>query len=510
MGNKELNIRIAKNTLLLYLRMLFAMFVSLYTSRIVLKSLGVEDFGIYNVVGGVVIMLAFLNHAMSASTQRFLTFELGKEDFGRLEKVFRTSLSIHLTIGLIVFFLGETIGIWLIYNFLNIPDYRVDAAFWVLQFSVFSFISTIFSVPFTASIIANEKMKTFAIIGILEVFLKLGAVLILLVIPNDKLISYSILLFLVTLAVSISSVLYSRNNFLECRKIAFYWDKKLFNDMSQFAGWNLVGVSAGIAYNQGVNILLNVFFGPVVNAARGIAFQVQTALNSFVSNFQVAINPSITKEYAKNDLKSSFNLVFMASKFSFFLLLLLSMPIILETDSVLFWWLKIVPEHTVSFTRLVIFDILIGSISGSIQSLIQANGKIKVYQMVISGVLLLNLPISYIFIKQGFKPEYTFYVSIFLSGVALFFRLWIVNVLIKFPSFEFFKSTLLRIILVSALSFVAVKELYSFFTEFNFSFLILCSLSIICVLTFIFLLGLNNQEKDFVLQKVKLVINKNQ
>jgi O-antigen/teichoic acid export membrane protein len=384
----------------------------------------------------------------------------------------------------------------------------MEAAFWVLQFSVFSFVITIFSVPYTASIIANEKMKTFALIGIIEVFLKLGVVFILIVIPNDKLISYSILLFFVTLAVSISSVLYSKKKLQECQKFALYWDKELFLEMSRFAGWNLVGVSAGIAYNQGVNILLNVYFGPVVNAARGIAFQVQSALNSFVGNFQVAINPSITKEYAKNDLESSFKLVFMASKISYFLLLLLSMPVILETDTILLWWLKVVPDYTIAFTRLVIFDILVGSISGSIQSLIQATGKIKVYQIIISGILLLNLPISFIFIKLGFKPEYTFYVSIILTGVALFFRLWIINYLIKFPSVEFFKSTLIRIFVVSAVSFMAIKVVYSYFSEFYLSFLILCSISFFFVSIFIYFLGLNNLERNFVTQKIKFVLNK--
>lgn len=482
------------------------MIVSLYTSRIVLSTIGVVDFGIYNVVGGIVIMLGFLNNAMTASTQRFLLFELGKNDSVELKRVFNMSLTIHIALALLIFVLAETIGLWILNNYLKIPINRLDAAKWVFHFSVMSFMVTIINVPFNAAIIAHERIKAFAIIGILEVLLKLTIVFILTLISFDKLELYSLLIFLVTLIIAGIYFFYCKLNFIESKGYTFNWDRFLFKKMSNFAGWNLLGVSAGLAYIQGINILLNVFFGPTINAARGIAFQVQGALNSFVSNFQTAVNPPITKNYALKNYDVSFKLVFGASKFSFFLLLLFSMPILIETDLILRLWLREVPENTVMFTRLVIIDILIGSISGAIQNIAQASGEIRNYQLIVSGILLLNLPTSYIFLMMGYSPEITMLVSIFFSIVAMFARLLIVKGIIDFPSGLFMKNVIFRIIAVTIISYTFSNFAYSYMNQTVGGFMLLGFATSISIISSILLLGLNKIERIIIVKKVRALL----
>jgi len=478
--------------------MLLSMAVTLYTSRVVLNTLGVENFGIYNVVGGIVIALGFLNFAMAVSTQRFLTFELGKSDFKQLKRVFDTSVTIHVIIALIVFVLAETIGLWFLNYYLKIPARRIFAANWVYQFSIYSFMVTVISVPYNAAIIANERMKLFAFVGILEVILKLIIVYILVLFSFDKLILYSFLVFGVTLVIRLIYGVYCKKYFEECRRYRFFWDKDLINKIGKFASWNILGVSAGLGYSQGVNILLNVFLGPVINAARGIAFQVQSAMTNFVNNFQLAVDPSITKMYAKGDNNSTLNLVFRASKFSFFLVLFLSMPLIIETHTVLKFWLKIVPDYTVIFTRLVLIDILIGSLSGSLQILAQATGNIKRYQIVVSGILLLNLPTSYIFLKLNFPPEVTMIISIFYSCLALIMRLSILNKIADFPVKDFLVTVITKVVIVTI--FASAIPIFIYFrlsNDNNLKFYIILVISIISISLTIFVLGLNSGERNF-------------
>jgi O-antigen/teichoic acid export membrane protein len=442
------NKRIAKNTLLLYFRMIITMIISLYTSRIVLNTLGIIDFGIYNVVGGVVIMFGFLNSAMASSTQRFLTFELGKHNSKRLKEVFSMSVTLHVIISIVIILLSETIGVWFINSKLTIPVERLSAANWVFQFSVFTSVLTILSVPYDAAIISHERMNVFAYISILEVTLKLAVVYLLQLFGYDKLVLYSILIFLVSLVLRIIYGIYCTRNFKEA-KYHFYWEKPLFAEMTSFAGWNLFGVFAGIGYGQGVNILLNIFFGPVVNAARGIAFQVMGAVNQLINNFQIAVNPPITKAYAVNDENTMYKMIFSSSKFSFYLLLLFIIPLFIETKLVLSIWLKNVPDYTISFTRLVLIDLLICSLSGPLQILAQATGKVRNYQLVVSTILLLNLPFSYILLKMGYPPQSTFVASIILSTAALFARLIVLKKLTTFPVTSFLKKVVLTVILVT-------------------------------------------------------------
>ena len=488
--------------------MLVSMIISLYTSRVVLNELGVEDFGVYNVVGGVVLMLGFVNSAMAASTQRFLTFEIGKNDKGQLRKVFLMSVTIHLIIAILILIVAETIGIWFVDSYMNIPYSRMHSALWVYHLSVFSFVIMVLSVPYNALIIAHERMKTFALIGMLEVFMKLGVVVVLVFFDYDKLILYAALLFMISFVIRIIYGVYCNTQFEEARSYKLLWDKDLFISMGNFAGWNLLGVTAGLAYNQGVNILLNIFFGPMINASRGIAFQVQSAVNSFVYNFQVAVNPSITKLYAKGDTDASFKLVFSSSKFSFYLLLLLSMPLILETERVLILWLGIVPQYTVIFTRLVLIDILIGSISGSIQCLVQATGKIRKYQLIISGILLLNLPTSYLLLKIGYSPEYTIIISIVYSLIALFARLRILKNLTKFPVKEFIVSVLSRILLVSFIAGFIGVYLENSITESSWKFFYVGGMISLALIFSIFAIGLNVSERKLIKRQALKLINK--
>ena len=502
------NKRIARNTLLLYFRMIITMIISLFTSRIVLSTLGIIDYGIYNVVGGVVIMFGFLNSAMAASTQRFLTFELGKQNSKRLKDVFSMSVTLHVIISIVIILLSETIGVWFINSKLTIPPERLNAANWVFQFSVFTSVLTILSVPYDAAIISHERMNVFAYISILEVTLKLTVVYLLQLFGYDKLVLYAILIFLVSLILRIIYGIYCASNFKEA-KYRFYWEKPLFIEMTSFAGWNLFGVFAGIGYGQGVNILLNIFFGPIVNAARGISFQIMGAVNQLINNFQIAVNPPITKAYAVNDENSMYKMIFASSKFSFYLLLLFIIPLFIETKLVLSIWLKKVPDYTISFTRLVLIDLLICSLSGPLQILAQATGKVRNYQLIVSTILLLNLPFSYILLKIGYAPQSTFVASIVLSTAALFARLIVLKKLTAFPISSFLNKVVLTVILVT-LCIMPIPLYIEHIVEQKFLRLFLVAISTLIGLGFtIWFIGLSVAEHFIVKNYLNKFIKRN-
>lgn len=504
----DVNTRIAKNTLILYGRMLLSMLVTLYTSRVVLNTLGVEDFGIYSIVAGVVIMFGFLNNAMSASTQRFLTYESAKGNESGLKKIFNVSITNHLIIAIIIFIIGETIGLWFLNSQLNIPSERMTAANWVFQFSIFSFVTSVCLVPYNSVIIANEKMEAFAFIGMAEVILKLIVVFLLTMIEFDQLIAYSALLCLVTIIVKVSEQIYCKLHFNETKNVELAWDKNLTKEMGSFAGWNLFGVAAGIGYGQGVNVLLNIFFGATINASRGIAFQIQGAISSLITNFQIALAPAITKSYARDQNKETFDLVFSSSKLSFYLLLIFAIPLLVKTNDILLWWLKIVPVYTVIFTKLIIIDLLISSLSGPLHILVQATGRIRNYQILVSGILLLNVPFSYLFLRLGYSPEITVVISIFFSLIALFARLFILHFSMRFPVNEYFKKVIFRIIIVAVIS-ITIPYYMSFYLQNNFmSFMIICFVSVFCVFLSVFYFGINSLEKSFIVSKALTILKK--
>lgn len=504
----ENNKRIAKNTILLYFRMFLTMAVSLYTSRVVLNTLGIEDFGIYNVVGGVVMMFSFLNSSMASATQRFFSFEIGKNDLEQLKKVFSMSVNTHAIIALFIFLLAETIGLWFLNNKLVIPPERLEAANWVYQFSTFSFMLTVMNVPYDGMIIARERMNVYAYVSIVEVVLKLIIVFVLVWGGFDKLKLYSFLVFCVAAIIWSIYKIYCKRKFTETNYTAL-WDKVLFKTLMNYAGWNLFGNLAAVTMAQGVNILLNLFFGPVVNAARAIAFQVSSALNGFVSNFQMAINPQIIKSYASDDLKYMHQLIFNGSKYSFYLLFCISLPVLLEMELILGWWLKIVPEYTALFCRLILINIMIDSISGTLMTAAQATGRIKKYQAIIGGLLLFNLPVSYFFLKEGFSPQITIYISIFFAIVALCSRLVILRPLILISPSRFFKEVIVIVIVVALCSIILPLLIRMSMDSGYWRFFVVSFVGGLSTMFSIFFIAFNKQEKRFVINKIVSLIGNN-
>ncbi len=423
--------RIAKNTLMLYFRQILIMVVSLYTVRVVLNTLGAEDYGIYNVVAGVVTMFSFLSGAMATASQRYFSFALGQDDESQLRRYFSMSLTIYCMIALVVVAVAETFGLWFVGNRLVVPAERAQAVFWVYQASVFSTVCTIVTAPFMASIIAHEDMNIYAYVSVVEVLLKLGIMFLLPLFPADKLVVYGLLTAGV---VFVNTAMYRgicTRRYAECR-FSLFWDKGLFKELVSYTGWNLFGASVGVFKNQLVNVMLNQFFSPVVNAARGIAFQVNGAVNSFSQGFSTAVRPQIIKSYAGGNKEEMLALMFASARFTFFLMFLFSCPIYFNLNEVLGVWLKNVPDYAVCFTKLVFIDAMIESISYPLGTGIQATGKVKWYQIVVGSIYLTNLPISYIFLVNGFKPEIVFYISICISMVALIARLFFMRYIIQF------------------------------------------------------------------------------
>ena len=415
------NKRIAKNTLLLYFRMLLTMAVSLYTSRVVLEILGETNFGIYNVVGGFVSMFAMISGAMTTATQRFLSFEIGKQG-GDVKSMFSTAVMIHLLLAAIILLLGETIGVWFLNTYMNFPPDRYVAANWVFQFSLVTFIVNIISVPYNAAIVAYEHMKAFAYVSIIEVVLKLIIVYLLLVSPIDQLIFYAALLAAMAILIRIIYGFYCNRHFTECRS-NWGWNRKHGKNMMSFVSWNLIGSVAGVAKEQGINVLLNVFFGATINAARAVAYQVLHAMSGFVGNFQLAMNPQIVKSFAANEREDMFKLVFRGSRLSFLMIMTMAIPVIIEAPFVLDVWLKEVPTYTVIFLRLVLLTSMVDSLSGTLIASMHASGKVRDYQIVVGGISLLTLPISYLILKMGYPPYSAMYVGLLMAIACHFARL---------------------------------------------------------------------------------------
>lgn len=494
------NKRIAQNTLFLYFRTLVILLVSLYTSRVVLNVLGIDDYGIYNVVGGIVLMFQFLNVGMIDVSQRFLTYELGKNDGQQLQKVFSTSLIIHLIIIFFLFILAETVGLWFLNHKMNIPTSRIIAANWVFQFSILTFIIKIFSVPYNASIVAHEHMKVYAYVSILEVILQLAIVFLLKDSASDKLILYAILMSFVTLLVSIMYTLYCKKYFKEC-KFRNDIDKQLLHKMLSFAGWSFLGNIGYSLKMQGINILINLFFGPAVNAARGVAYQVNAGIYNFVSNFQIAMKPQITKRYAMGDTNSMMVLVHNSSRYSFFLLLYLTLPVLIKTPYILHLWLGIVPEYTVMFLRLVLIVTLINSITGPVATAIQAKGKIKLFQTIILVITLLDIPISYIVLKSGYPPYTVMYISILTELIALIARIWILNALIPMHISNFIIEVIGRSLLVFILAAIIPTGLSQYIPDTFTGFILICIITVSSTTIVLLTVGLKTAERSLIYKK---------
>lgn len=435
--------------------------INLYTSRIVLSTLGVEDFGIYNVVGGIVIMLAFINDSMTNSTRRFLNFELGTGNKQKLHEVFVTSLNIYIIISILVVILGETIGLWFVLEKMIIPPERMTAALWCYHISIFTAVIDILSCPYHAAIVAHEKMKSFAYIAVLDAILRLLVVYLLLVFDYDRLIFYAILYAIVKILVRIVYQIYCSRNFDEC-KYHWIYNKSLFKEMAAFAGWNMWGNFAYVCYTQGLNILLNVFFGPVVNAARGVAVQVQGTIGNFANNFQMALTPQLTKTYANGQVKEMHQLIYRGSRLTFCLMLVLCLPLIAETPAILDLWLEEVPEGSVLFIRLLLAVTIVQKMIAPLGTSVASTGRIKKYEILINCLLLSILPTAYLVLYFG-GPAWTvfavYFVYVFFAYLlAVHIALPMINMDLK----EYLKMVVrpcLAVLLLSSLAPLAMKSI---------------------------------------------------
>jgi O-antigen/teichoic acid export membrane protein len=448
------NKRIAKNTIVLYVRMLFLMIITLYTSRVIINALGFSDYGIYTAVGGFVAMFGILSNSLTAAISRFITFEIGHGDSTKLNNIFSTSLLIQCLIAGLAVLLMESIGIWFLNVHMTIPEERLVAANYVMQFSILTFAIQLISVPYNAAIIAHEHMGAYAAISI---FNGVGTLAIAFIVRAtsslDRLTIYALLLALLALLVRFIYGIYCRKYFAEC-KFSLKYDKKLIKQITSFAGWNFFGASSAVLRDQGINVLLNIFCGPVVNAARGIAMQVNAAIHSLSSSFLSALSPQITKQYAKGDVSYSLNLCFKGARFSYYLLLLLGLPIFVEAEQILTLWLGNIPPHAVSFVRLIVIYALSEAISSTLITLMLATGDIKKYQIVVGGTQLLNFPVAYLLLKIGFSPESTMVSTIVIALICLLFRLILLRRMVGLSVRSFAKDVLLNVLVVTLLSAV--------------------------------------------------------
>lgn len=499
--NSHRSRRIARNTLMLYFRMIFLLIVGFYTSRVVLDALGENDYGIYSVVGGVVAMFTMISGALNSAISRFITFEMGKGADACLNKVYSTSVTIQLILSVIVLLIIEPAGIWFIRNEMTIEPDRIPAAIIVLQFSLISFVVNLMSVPQMASITAHEKMSAYAYIGILDGLLRLGVALLIVHSPIDRLVWYSALMTVSVAVVRMAYGLYCRKNFPECRYRPVF-DRGLIKEMFSFAGWNFIGVTSGVLRDQGGNILVNLFFGTAMNAARGVAVQLNSAVQGFVTNFMTAVNPQITKSYASGERGYMLSLVRRSSKMSFFLLFIIALPLLFNTEYLLQIWLKDVPEHSAAFVRLFLVFALSESLSNSLITAQLATGNIRNYQIIVGGLQLMNLPVSYIFLKAGAPAQATVAVSIVISQICLVARLLLLKKMIGLSPGEFLTKVYLRVLAVTMVA-VTVPLLVSGWLPDTFAgFCVSVALCVISAALSILFIGCAAEERRMIMSMI--------
>ncbi len=507
------NKRIAKNTIMLYLRMMVILVVGLYTSRLVLALLGISDYGLYNVVGGFVTMLAFLNVTMANGTQRFLTFTIGEGNIDMLKSVFSNALLIHLALAAFILVFAETIGLWFVLNKMNIPAGRETAAFWIYQFSVLSFVISVFQVPFMSSIIAHEKMDIYAYLTIYDVIFKLLIVFLIQIVSFDRLILYASLICFIQLSDALLYNLYCQKQFVECR-LRFEYKPEIFKKMMGFSIWTMVGSLGFTTNSQGVNVLLNLFYGTVVNAARGVAVQVNNIIVNFSKNFQIASNPQIIKLYAEGKIRDMTNLALRTSKFSGFLLMLLMMPLFIEIEFVLKIWLGEYPELSPIFVRIIMFQSIVQSLSGPIVTVTHAGGKLKMPNLTAGIAIVSFLPITYVALKLGASPAMVFVINVIPWIIEGYCDSYYAQKYTGFSMKRFYKEVYSRVFIcfffVLAVLFITKYLLGP--EEGWIRFLLLSVLSVLLSICTIYLLGLKDDERAFIIcfirRKLKF-LNKN-
>lgn len=490
--------------------MILVILVTFYTSRIILKALGVEDFGIFTIVGGIVSVLGLIQSIMASAVSRFFMVELGRKNYVKLNEYFRLSIIIYSGMAIIIFILAETIGLWFLNNKLLVPEDRIIAAQWVYQFSLFSFITNILTVPYSSIIIARERMNVYAFIGLAEVIMKLIIAFLLFTVLYDKLKVYSILYFATVIVVFLVNFLFCRLYYQEC-KFSWFWSKAMFHEMMGYSVWSLFGSISAIARNQGINILLGIFFNPAINAARAIAYQVNEGINQFSNNFFTAVRPQITKKYASGDSLDMMNLVFRSSRFSFYLLFIFALPVLLETQYILNVWLDNPPLNTVLFTRIVVLTSVVDSLGYPLMTAINATGNIKNYQIITGGILILTLPISYIVLKMGYPPESTMYVALIISVAAQASRIFYMKILQNISVLKYVKEVLYYILMVFFLSSVVPLITHTILQYSNERFFIVMTLSIVNCFLVIYTFGITKNERitinELLLKKFKIRVN---
>lgn len=507
-SNKIDNSRIAKNTILLYIRTFFVMAISLYTSRVILKVLGIEDYGVYQVIGGLVAMFSVISSSLSSAISRFITFEIGTGDNERLKRIFATSIVIQICISIIVVIFAEIFGLWFMHTSMNIPEGRMVAAEWVLHCSLITFCINLLSIPYNACIIAHEHMKAFAYVSIIEVILKLGIVFLIIYSPIDRLISYAILLTLVAISIRIIYTLYCHKHFDESRtKIMF--DKTIFKEMFGFSGWSFFTATNSILNTQGVNMLINVFFGVTLNAARGIANQVESAVLQFVNSFTMAVNPQITKSYAVGDIDGMHLLVCRGAKFSFFAMFMISLPIICECEKILNIWLPIVPDYTIVFVQLSLILGMFDTMGASGYTACAATGKLKYYSLILTPIGLLEFPLTWIFFLYGAPVVSTYYLYIFVKLLVLIARMFLlrnmVGLQIKMFIYKVFFPVISTTLVAIIPSIIVLFLMEMGYIRLGVSF----PVAILSVTISVFYVGMTSDERLGVINKLKNVIKFN-
>lgn len=495
--------RIAKNTVMLYIRMLLMMAVTLYTSRVILQVLGVDDYGIYNLVGGFVMLFSFISQALTSAIQRFLNVALGKGDKAYYQNIFSTSINIFILLSILVIIIGETAGNWFVNTQLNIPDGRLEAAKWVFHLSLLVFIAGILRTPYNASIIAHEKMNFYAIISIVEAIIKLGVVFLLQLFTFDKLILYSILFLCSIVVVNIIYMIYCKKEFDEC-KYKLVWDKHLFGDLLSMSGWSLLGQLAAVGRTQGENFIINRYHSVSANAAKGVSSQLTGALHQFVTNFQTAFKPQLIQTYAAGEMQDHVKLLFRACKFSYYLMLLIAVPAVFNMDFILATWLTEIPRYSVEFCIWGLLSYLISALYSPLTTTIYAHGKIRNYQLAIASIHLLVLITSFIVLRKGFAPYSIVIVGVCYQVVILAVCMYHNFKLSKIRVSDFFRTVMAPIFFVTVLSVVLPISILWMDFDLNFWMsLLVCGVEMVWTFGILFLVGLNKGEKTFLNSIIK-------
>ena len=498
------NKTIAKNTLMLYMRAILMMGIGLYTSRIILKALGITDFGIYNAVGGIIAMFGFISSSLSNATSRFITIAIGRVDQSYTNRTYGNIKVMYYILCVVIVLFAETVGLWFLFNKMTIPADRMSAAFWVYQYSVLSSVVGFISVPYNSAIIAHERMSAFAYISLLDATLKLVICFLLQMSPYDKLIVYATLLFFVGVIDRIIYAVYCNKRFEEVHAPARI-DKEQLREILTMSGWSLSGNLFWILNTQGVNLILNVFFGPVVNAARGIAMQVQGVMGQFVTNFQTAINPQITKSYANVEYDRMHSLLHLSSKFSYFLMLLMSVPVFIEAPIILKWWLGTIPDNTIVYLRIILLYSVFATLANPLWIAVLATGKLKKYQLWDNTVQALVLPISYIaFMFFHVASYWVFIILLVAEIVEIFVRVWVVLPLINHKYLDYIREVVIPLVLVSFIAPLVPLALSNYLcTNEVVEFFMISVISVLSSLLFIWLLGMKRSERVYFVEFLK-------